>query len=282
MSCWMSSSRLHTTLTGSFDLLGDQRGLHDEVELEPAPEAAAQQVIVNAHLLRLQPERLRDGLLRDGGDLRADPDIAAVRRHLHGAVHRLHRRVREERRLVDGFDLGRGARQRGLHVALVLGDGAWRLRRLGQRGHDVSRGKRGVRPVVERCRAGLETLSSRPSSGRRSRQRHCRAWRPGARPALSSAAASSNEASVPPNTGDAATVATFMPGTFDVDAVDRRAVDLAGDIEPLGRRADDAEGARVLELDVGGSRQLRRRIGQLAISDAPTARPYPRRSPARS
>ena len=33
-------------------------------------------------------------------------------------------------------------------------------------------------------------------------------------PGTASAAASSNEASVPPNTGDAATVATFMPGTF--------------------------------------------------------------------
>ena len=33
-------------------LLGDQRRLQDEVELEPAPEAAAEQMIVDAHLAR--------------------------------------------------------------------------------------------------------------------------------------------------------------------------------------------------------------------------------------
>ena len=38
-------------------LLGNQRRLDDEVELEPPSEAAAQEVIVDAHLLRFQAER---------------------------------------------------------------------------------------------------------------------------------------------------------------------------------------------------------------------------------
>ena len=163
----MSSSRLHTTLTGCLRLLGDERRLDDEVELEPPAEAAAQQMIVNAHLLRLQSERLCHDLLRDGRDLRADPDIAAVGRHLHRAVDRLHRRVREERGLIDGFDLGRGVGQRGPDIALVLGDGAWSFRRLRQGRDDIRRGERGVGPVVELWRRRPRGLSSPPSSGPR-------------------------------------------------------------------------------------------------------------------
>ena len=129
-------------------LLGDQRRLDDEVELEPSPEAAAQQVIVDAHLLKLQPERLGRGLLRDGRDLGADPDVAAVGRHLHRAVDRLHGRVREEGRLVDGVDLRRGACQRRDHVALVLGDCARPSPRPWPARPHVGRGERGVRPIV--------------------------------------------------------------------------------------------------------------------------------------
>ena len=46
-----------------------------------------------------------------------------------------------------------------------------------------------------------------------------------------------------------------------VDAEHRRAVDLACDIQPLGRRANDAKRAGVLELDVSGDWHLRRSIG---------------------
>ena len=51
MSCWMSSSRVQTTLTGSFDLLGDLHRLRDEVDLEPAAEAAAEQMVVDRDLV---------------------------------------------------------------------------------------------------------------------------------------------------------------------------------------------------------------------------------------
>ena len=113
MSCWMSSSRLQTTLTGSFDCLAISAACSDEVELEPAPEAAAEQMIVNAHLA---PARGRapstTTICAMLGNLRADPDVAAVRRHVHRAVHRLHGGVREERVLVDAVELGRSAGQR--------------------------------------------------------------------------------------------------------------------------------------------------------------------------
>ncbi len=59
-------------------LLRDLHGAHRAVELESAAEAAAQQVIVDAHLLALQAGQLHDGGLRDARDLRADPDVAAV------------------------------------------------------------------------------------------------------------------------------------------------------------------------------------------------------------
>ncbi len=52
----------------------------------------------------------------------------------------------------------------------------------------------------------------------------------------------------------------------DVDAVLRRSVHLLRGVEPLGRRADQLEVLRILELHVGGDRQLGRGIGQLAVA----------------
>ena len=61
---------------------------------------------------------------------------------------------------------------------------------------------------------------------------------------------------------------------LDVDAEHRRAVDLAGNIEPLGRRADDAELAGVLERDVGRDGQLGCIVDQRAVGDALLARAW--------
>ena len=58
MSCWMSSSRVHTTFTGPVDLLGDAHGRGDHVGLEPAAEAAADQMIVDDDLVDRQAGRL--------------------------------------------------------------------------------------------------------------------------------------------------------------------------------------------------------------------------------
>ena len=58
-------------------------------------------------------------------------------RHLHGAVHRLHRRVREERLLVDGLDLLRGLADGRGGVAVVTRDRAGLLRGGGELRDDV-------------------------------------------------------------------------------------------------------------------------------------------------
>ena len=81
------------------DLLSDAHGLRDIVHLEPPAEAAAEQMIVDDDLLERQARDLRGDRLRAGDDLIADPDLAGVGTNVHGAVHRLHRRVGEERHL---------------------------------------------------------------------------------------------------------------------------------------------------------------------------------------
>ena len=60
------------------DLLGDLHRLRDEVHLEPAAEAAAEEVVVHHDLLQRQAGDLRGDGLRPADDLRADPDVAAV------------------------------------------------------------------------------------------------------------------------------------------------------------------------------------------------------------
>ena len=84
-------------LDRSAHVLRDLDGAHGTVELEAAAESAAEQMIVDAHLLALQAGELHDGRLRESRDLRADPDVAAFLRHVHGAVHRLHRSRARER-----------------------------------------------------------------------------------------------------------------------------------------------------------------------------------------
>ena len=61
-------------------------------------------------------------------------------------------------------------------------------------------------------------------------------------------------------------------GHAHVDAVDRLALDLVGDVEPLGRLADQAPVPGVLERHVLRRRDLRRRFGHLAERDGAAAR----------
>ena len=97
-------------LDGPAHVLRDLNGPHGPVELEAPAESAAQQMIVDAHLLARQAGELHDRRLREARDLRADPDVAPVLGDLHGAVHRLHRRVRKKGLLVDRLDLCAAAR----------------------------------------------------------------------------------------------------------------------------------------------------------------------------
>ena len=104
-------------------MLRDLDGANDAIDLEPPAKAAADQMIVDHDLVQRQACRLRRRRLGARDDLGADPDFAAVLADMNGAVHRLHRGVREERNLVDRLDLGDGARHGRVDVADILRNG---------------------------------------------------------------------------------------------------------------------------------------------------------------
>ena len=130
MSCWMSSSRVHTTFTGPSTCLAICDGTNRAVGLQPPAKAAADQMIVDDDLLRRQAGGLRRHRLNARDRLGADPDLALILADVHRAVHRLHRGVRQERKLVDRLDLGGGARHGLVGVTDVLRHRARAERRL--------------------------------------------------------------------------------------------------------------------------------------------------------
>jgi len=109
---------LHRTL----HLHGDLDSARDAVDLEPATEAATDQMIVDDDLVQRQSRGLCGGGLRSREGLAANPDFAAVLADVNRAVHRLHGRVREERNLVSRLDLGDRACDRAVDIADVLRD----------------------------------------------------------------------------------------------------------------------------------------------------------------
>ena len=135
-------------LHGAGDLLRDLDRPDDEIHLEPPAEAAAQEVVVHLHSLFRQAGQLRSRSLGEGGHLRAHPDIAAIGAHVDRAVHRLHGRMREERQLVDRFDLLSGARHGLGDVAVVARDHARLLGGRGQLPDDIGSAELRVRALV--------------------------------------------------------------------------------------------------------------------------------------
>ena len=177
----------------------------------------------------------------------------------------------QEGRLVDGLDLGRGRLERGGGVAHALRDRAFLLGCLRHGRHDVGRADRGIGPVVELDGGGLEALLRGPvvigdhghgvvegDDAVHARHRQSGRFVEGADRAAEHGRSG--------NGGD------LHARHLHVDAEHRGAVHLPGHVEPLGRRADDAEGARILELHLGRDGQLRRRVDQVAVADAPAAR----------
>jgi len=63
-------------LYGTIDLLRHAHGLFDAVDIEPATEAATEQLVVHGHLRERQTGDLGGDGLGARADLRADPDIA--------------------------------------------------------------------------------------------------------------------------------------------------------------------------------------------------------------
>ena len=103
------------------DLLGDADGLGHVVMLEPPAEPAAQQVVVHHDFLQRQAGDLGRGRLGSALHLRAGPHLAPILPHVDGAAQRLHGGVRQERRLVDRFDLSGRSADRRRRVAFLPG-----------------------------------------------------------------------------------------------------------------------------------------------------------------
>jgi len=112
-------------LDGTIDLHGDLDRASDAVDLQPPAEAAADQVIVNHHLVQRQPGGFCPAVAWARARAWLPTQTSqAVLADMNGAVHRLHRRVREERNLVGRLDLGGGARHRAVDIAEILRDPA--------------------------------------------------------------------------------------------------------------------------------------------------------------
>ena len=91
----------------------------DEVQLEAAPEAAAQVGGVHLDLLGRHSADLRAEALRPGLELRRCPDVHTVGPDVGGAVHGLHGGVGEERQLIDRLDALRRAAECAVGVAVM-------------------------------------------------------------------------------------------------------------------------------------------------------------------
>ena len=198
-------------LDGPVDLLRDAHRLGDVVYFEPPAETAADQMVVDDNLLGRQPGHLRRDPLGAGDHLIADPDLAGVGANVHGAVHRLHRRMGEERHVIGRLEFRSLAQSLG-DVAGRFRDGALSLACGDESVQHVGRRHVGVRPFVPRDVEGVEALLGGPHVIADDRDEIVEnddlphpghgLW----------AAASFTRATLPPNTGQLASVAIFTPG----------------------------------------------------------------------
>src|SRR6202035_2267072 len=108
MSCCISSSRVQTTLTGPSTCCAIWTARVTPSISSRRPKPPSDQMIVDYDLVQRQPGGLRRRRLGPRDDLGAEPNFATVLTDMNRAVHRFHRRMREERNLVDRLDLGDG------------------------------------------------------------------------------------------------------------------------------------------------------------------------------
>src|SRR5262249_30234000 len=73
-------------LDRAFDLLRDLNGTDDTVDIEPASEPAADEMIVDDDLVQWQSRGLRCRRMGTRQGLGADPDFAAILAHMSGAI----------------------------------------------------------------------------------------------------------------------------------------------------------------------------------------------------
>ena len=190
---------------------------------------------------------------------------------MDGTVHRLHRRVRKKRHLVDRVDLGHGSRHRLGHIAHVLRDRSRSERSFLQITRDILGAERRVRSVVPFNDQGRKPFLRRPHmvghDGNRIVQPHdlphtldglgCRVV-DALQPAAEDRRLRERR--------------DFEPRQFGIDSVDRRPVDLRRSVKALGRRADQLELLRAFERHLLRNRHLRRVAGKSAIFDPARAR----------
>src|SRR5262249_1011858 len=79
------------------DVFADTDGSCHHVGFEPAPEAAADEVVVGYDLLERKVRGFRGVRLHAADDLASDPHFTAISGDMNRAVQRLHRRVGQER-----------------------------------------------------------------------------------------------------------------------------------------------------------------------------------------
>src|SRR6266700_704005 len=153
---------------GPDHLHGDAGGLGgfecflNEVELEPPTEAATQIGRVHFDLLGRDAADTGAEALRSGLELGGGPDVDPVGTDVSGAVHRLHCRMGEERQLVSSVELGGGAGQRALGVAVVASDGPGLLGLLAEQLRDGRARNAYGRALVPRDGECVPSLLGRP------------------------------------------------------------------------------------------------------------------------
>ncbi len=226
---------------------------------------------MHSDLLRRYPTDLAAHHLHARLVLRRRPDVYAVGAHVRGAIHRLHRGVREERHFVHGLDALHRCRQRGDRVAVVSSDGAILGGALRKQAGDARAGDLGDRAFIPGDLQGVATLFRRPIAvadhGDAARDLHDVAdagdcLRGGCVKAHDFAAehrAARNER------GQHARHA-------HVDSELRCAVHLEARVEAFRRLASEAPVLRIFELHVRGNRKRRRSLRQRSVGEPPVGR----------
>src|SRR5207253_6224821 len=134
----------------------------NEVELEPPTEAATQISRVHPDLFGRDAADTGAEALRPGLELGGRPDVDPVGTDVSGAVHRLHGRMGEERQLVGSVELGGGAGQCALGIAVVARDGPGLLGLLAEQLRDGRARNASGRALVPRDGECVPSLLGRP------------------------------------------------------------------------------------------------------------------------
>ena len=145
----------------AIDVLGDLDGQHRAIGLQPSAEATANQMIVNFDRIPWQAGEFDHQRLRERHRLRPDPNVATILLQMNGAVHRLHRRMGQERHLIDGFEPLRRLSKSLSCIAIVTGNRARLFGFLLQLLDDIGVVNLAIRPIVPRDGGSLESLLRR-------------------------------------------------------------------------------------------------------------------------